>query len=112
MLASNLELIRHIHEEIQFCMNATRGENEISFLNNEVLKRAVVRAIEIIGEASKKLDPEFRSNNSHIPWKKMAGMRDVLIHDYMGVDYELVWEVVSIHLKELATDIQFLLPTE
>ncbi len=109
MLASNLELIKHIHEEIQFCFQATRGENVDSFLQNEVLKRAVVRAIEIIGEASKRLDPDFKTENSNIPWKKMAGMRDVLIHDYMGVDYELVWEVVTVHLPDLSEDIQLIL---
>jgi uncharacterized protein with HEPN domain len=112
MLASNLELVNHIHEEIQFCLHATRGENEDSFIKDEIIKRAVVRAIEIIGEASKKLDTGFKAENNHIPWKKMAGMRDVLIHDYMGVDYELVWEVVSIHLPKLLPDIQSLINTK
>jgi uncharacterized protein with HEPN domain len=109
MWESDLELVRHIYYEIQFCQKYTLNENLDSFLDNEVLKRAIVRSITIIGEASKKIDPDFRHEHSHIPWKKMAGMRDVLIHDYMGVDYELVWEVSTVHLPELLTDIQALL---
>jgi uncharacterized protein with HEPN domain len=112
MWESNLELVRHINNEIEFCLNYTKGETENSFYFNEVLKRAIVRSITIIGEASKKLDPDFKYEHNHIPWKKMARMRDVLIHDYMGIDYELVWEVATVHLLELYPDIQALLENQ
>ncbi len=112
MWASNYELIRHIQSELQFCRESIKHVSEDSFYQNEILKRAIVRSIEIIGEASKKLNPDFKIEHAHIPWKKMAGMRDVLIHDYMGVDYELVWEVVFRHLPEMESAIQDLLPKE
>ena len=65
------------------------------------MKRAVTRAFEIIGEATKNLDFEFRNKYPHIPWKFMAGMRDKLIHEYMGVDYKLVFKTAKEEIPEL-----------
>ena len=59
-----------------------------------MLCRAVVRSIEIIGEASKKIDEEFKATHPPIEWKKMAGARDKLIHDYFGIDYDIVWDII------------------
>jgi len=64
-------------------------------LDDETLKRAFVRSIEIIGEAVKKIPSDFKQKYSHIEWRTMAGMRDKLIHDYFGIDYEIVWDVVT-----------------
>jgi uncharacterized protein with HEPN domain len=86
MLASNLELIQHILVETTFILNHTGNKTKDEVVNDEVLCRAVVRSIEIIGEASKKIDDEFKSIHHHIEWKKIAGTRDKLIHDYFGID--------------------------
>lgn len=59
------------------------------------LKRAFVRSIEIIGEATKQLPPELKQKYSHLAWQNMAGMRDRLIHGYFGVDYDIVWDVAQ-----------------
>jgi uncharacterized protein with HEPN domain len=65
------------------------------FLSDETLRRAFVRSLEVIGEAVKGLPDEFRREHDDIEWRAMAGMRDRLIHGYFGVDYEIVWDVVS-----------------
>jgi uncharacterized protein with HEPN domain len=62
---------------------------------------AVIRQLEIIGEAVKRISPEVLERRSDIPWRRIAGMRDVLIHDYMGVDLEAVWQVTQHDLPRL-----------
>ncbi|MGJ3235285.1 HepT-like ribonuclease domain-containing protein [Marivirga sp.] len=69
--------------------------NERDFLNNSLIQDGVIKNLEIIGEAKKQLDPEFRLKYPNIEWKKIAGMRDKLIHDYIGVDLWAVWAVVE-----------------
>jgi uncharacterized protein with HEPN domain len=81
-------------------------------LEDETLKRAIVRSIEIIGEATKKIPADFKVRWSAVSWRNMAGMRDKLIHDYMGVDYTLVWDVVKNHLPMLKGQIKMIIEKE
>ena len=65
------------------------------FMTNDMLKDAIERNFEIIGEAVKKLPSEFREKYPHIPFKQVAGMRDKLIHDYFGIDYQIIWKTIK-----------------
>ena len=95
------EYIRHMLDEIEYIESTKKKTDRNSFLADETLKRSFVRSIEIIGEAAKKLPDDFRQEHKQIPWQKIAGMRDRLIHAYFGVDYGLVWDVVEHSLPEL-----------
>ena len=75
--------------------------NEAEFYKNKEKKYAVVRALEIIGEAAKNLSKELRAKHKEIPWKEIVGMRDKLIHGYFGIKWELVWETVKNKIPEL-----------
>ncbi len=86
------EYLRHILSECDWLQSQAETTKD-EFLQNETLKRAVVRSLEIIGEASKKIPVDQKMKWAEIPWKQMAGMRDRLIHDYMGVNYLIVWDV-------------------
>lgn len=70
---------------------------------------AVIRQLEIIGEAVKRISPGTLESHPEIPWRRIAGMRDVLIHDYMGVDLEAVWQVTQTHLAPLRQAVEELL---
>ncbi len=82
------------------------------FMENETLKRAVIRSLEIIGEATKQISSDLKYHWSSISWKNMAGMRDRLIHDYMGVNYSIVWDVVKNKIPELHDQIESVIEKE
>ncbi|ELS05646.1 hypothetical protein Xen7305DRAFT_00053960 [Xenococcus sp. PCC 7305] len=96
--------LQHILHETEYLLLTSKDLSKDSFLGDETLKRAFSRSLEIIGEAVKQLPDSFRQQYPEIEWRKMAGMRDKLIHQYFGVDYDIVWDVVVneipiLHLK-------------
>jgi len=100
-----VEYLRHILDECRFILGATSGMTKEQLLKNEVMKRAVVRSLEIIGEASKQIAVDEKSKWGNVSWKNMAGMRDRLIHDYAGVNYTIVWDVVANKIPDLEKQI-------
>jgi uncharacterized protein with HEPN domain len=99
-LKNDLLYLRHIHDA------ALKIESYIAvgrdvFMTMTHWQDAVVRQLEIMGKAAKRISEEFRTKYPDIPWRRIAGMRDVLIHDYMGVDLSMVWEVAQRNLPEL-----------
>ena len=109
MWDSNFELVRHIFDECKFIITHTQGKTENQVLDDKVLVKALERSIEIIGEATKKIDDEFKSIHPHIEWRKMAGTRDHLIHHYFGVDYDILWDIIENKIPELHQSIKEIL---
>jgi len=87
--------LRHILDAISRIEEYTRGVEYEDFMDDHLIQDGVIRQIEIIGEATKRLSRAIREKHSEIPWKDMAGMRDKLIHDYLGVDIDAVWDTVK-----------------
>jgi len=91
-----IDYLKHIRDECSYILSVSgKGLSKNDFLNDETVKRAIVRSLEIIGEATKKIPADFKVKYDSIQWKNMAGMRDRLIHDYIGVDYSIVWDVIK-----------------
>lgn len=97
-----IEYLKHILDESSYILSVITSETtKDDFLSDETLKRAIIRSLEIIGEATKKNPADFKVKWDTIKWKNIAGMRDRLIHDYMGVNYSIVWDVIKNKRPEL-----------
>jgi uncharacterized protein with HEPN domain len=99
------DYLRHILIEAEYLVARSADVTFDTFIGDETLRRAFVRSLEIIGEAPKKVQGDFRGAHPEVEWRAMAGMRDRLIHDYFGVDFELVWDVVRHRVPELRRQI-------
>jgi len=107
-----LVFIKHILESINRIESFIKGVSEESFMNNEEKQSAVVRQLEIIGEAVKNIPLSFRKKYHHTPWSKIAGMRDKLMHHYFGVNLKIVWKVVKDDIPGLKENIKEILEKE
>ena len=95
MLESSLKINRY-----------TTGMSYNDFIGDDKTVDAVVRNFEIIGEAANRIDPDFRSTNPEIEWKRIRGFRNRIVHDYFGIDYGIVWDIIQNNLPELINQLQ------
>jgi uncharacterized protein with HEPN domain len=108
----NEAFLRHILDEIEFLANQCRGLQFQELMEDEVLKRASVRSLEVIGEATKNLSEEFKEKYPVVEWKKIAGLRDKLIHHDFGINWDIVWDVIENKLPDLGKEIRILIEKE
>ena len=108
-----VEYLRHIFDECKFILSVSGNDfSKDDLLQDETIKRVLVRSLEIIGEATKKIPADFKTKWNSINWKNMAGMRDRLIHDYIGINYSIVWDVVINKIPELSEQIRNVIEDE
>ena len=105
----NTDYINDILNSINEIEAFTKGMDYNDFFKDMKTRHAVVRCLEILGEAAKNVTQELKDKNPEIPWKKMAGTRDILAHEYFGVDIKKVWEVRQKELPVLKPLIENLL---
>jgi len=105
---NNTLYIEDILTSIKKILRYTEGMSFDAFLKNEIVIDAVIRNLEIIGEAAKKIPEDIKNSNSDIPWKRMIGLRNIVVHEYFGIDFEIIWQIATKNLpslKPLITDL-------
>jgi uncharacterized protein with HEPN domain len=108
----HLDYLRDIVEMMNKIERFTRGIDFDVFVQDDKTYLAVVQALEIIGEAAKHISPALRRRYPHVPWKRMAGMRDKLIHVYFGTDAKIVWETATDLIPALKSQVAKVLNEE
>ena len=101
MIKNDQVYLEHILDAIEKIENFVKDISKFEFDRNTMVQDAVIRNIEIIGEATTKITKQFTQSHSEIPWQDMAGMRDKLIHDYLDVDLDVVWKTIEVDLPLL-----------
>lgn len=91
------DMLQSVHKIKQY----TKDLDYNAFLADDKTKDAVVRNFVIIGEAANRIDPDFINKNPEIEWKRIRGLRNRIVHDYFGIDYEIVWNIIETYLDEL-----------
>ncbi len=100
------DFLNDIFNECIYLINRTQNLNYEKFAENEDLKKAFTRSLEVIGEAAKHIPQNIRKKYPQIPWKAIAGMRNKVIHEYFGVIYERIWKTVKEDIPELKVQVE------
>ena len=101
--------LHHIFDAILEIENYTKNKSYDDFFSNSMLQSACVRQLEIIGEAASKVSDEIKTKSVKIEWQAIAGLRNILIHEYFGVDLDIVWEIIRTDMPQFKIQIQALL---
>ena len=102
--------LRHMQDAACAAVKFAQANTRESLDDDLMFAFALVKAIEIVGEAASKISKEEQENYPQIPWKSITGMRNKIVHDYFDVDYDVVWETVQERIPELITELKKILP--
>ena len=105
MKRNSLIFLKDIFENIELAENFVKEIDLKTFSRDKKLQYAVIRCLEVIGEAAKNIPSEIKESNNDIPWKDMAGMRDKLIHSYFGIDLQVIWITIKEDLPKIKSQI-------
>ncbi len=106
------DYIRDIHDELVYTGSLFPGLKYNAFVADDTLKRAVIRSLEVIGEAVKNIPDEIKSKYPLVEWREYAGLRDKLAHHYFGIDYEIVWDALVSDIPALTKAIDAIVVKE
>lgn len=98
---SSLERARHILEAINYIEEFSKGIDFEEFNENVLVRSAIERQLMIVGEASVHIDESIKNQYPHVPWHQVKGFRNLIVHEYFGVSYQMEWSLITIHLKIL-----------
>jgi uncharacterized protein with HEPN domain len=104
--------LRDMRDEARQTLDFMEGNTRQSLDDNKMLAYAVIRTLEIIGEAASKVSAETRAVYPQMKWRSIVGMRNRIIHDYSNVDLDIVWETITIQIPELIAELDRILPSE
>lgn len=103
--------LKHMQEAAQICLQFTQNINRKHFEKDKILCFAVIRALEILGEAAANVSKSFQLKHPKIQWRAIVGMRNRLIHAYFDIDYDIVWQALSVEVPKLAHQVEKILET-
>jgi uncharacterized protein with HEPN domain len=106
MIKDPLIYLEQIYEAVEIINKYTIGMKKTDFVRPSAVQDAVILRLEIIGEAARAVPEDFRIGHKEIPWRKIADFRNKLIHDYFGVDFDLVWNILQKDLPKLKKQIK------
>jgi uncharacterized protein with HEPN domain len=112
MSRSTVEFLRHIQEELTYILNRSENLTYDEFISNDDLTRAFVRSLEIVAEACKNIPDEIRYTYREFDWSGFAKLRDRLIHQYWGIDYEIIWDAIQNEIPDNKAWIDFIIEQE
>jgi uncharacterized protein with HEPN domain len=111
-MRDDLAYLMHIRDSLREVRSFIEGESYESFLQNRMMQNAVMRSFEVVGEAAWRVGPEFREAHPEAPWRSMSDFRNKLIHDYFGLDLEVIWKTATEDAPDLLGVIERLIEDE
>ena len=112
MFPSQLEFLRHVLDECEFILRLTKDHSKENIIQDAIVCRALIRSLEIIGEATSRIEEDLKIKYPHLKWKDMKNMRNRLIHDYFGIDYEIAYDTAIKDIPDLHHEIKRIIELE
>ena len=101
--------IQHMIDNANKAIDFVKNINRENFDSDEKLRLALTHLLQIIGEAARRVSPEFHDNHPQIPWKEIVGMRSKVVHDYLNVDEDIIWQTIKQDLPPLVSELEQIL---
>lgn len=112
MEKSDFIRLKHMLEAAYICLQFGEGKEKIDLKTDQMLSFAIIRALEIFGEAASRISNEFQKSHTHVPWKAIIGMRNRLIHAYFDIDYDIVWAAINDEIPLIIPVLEELIASE